>query len=247
MDQRKLALLEALKTGSLERSEVRLYRRGKLPGLFAQRTRFNAEIANEAVKEGMLEVTRVEPVGKTTVEWVRVTQKGLDYLLQSESPARVLEGLREALAVNQQGVPIWADRMYARIDELVKSFSAEVDGMRRQLDAMSQRVTQAIERLEADRAEAPQPTVPWAHETLQYLDQRHEVGLGTRCPLADLFTMLKGKHADMTIKDFHIGLKRLQESKMIALMPSTSNGDAPGPEYALLDGAAVYYYVGRAG
>jgi hypothetical protein len=41
-------------------------------------------------------------------------------------------------------------------------------------------------------------------------------------------------------------LKRLQERQLIALLPSTGNGDAPGPEYALLDGAAVYYYVGRA-
>src|SRR5947208_2088166 len=111
MDRRKLALLEALKTGSLEGGEVRLYRRGKLAGLFAQRTRLSAELANQAVKDGLLEVTRIEPVGKTNVEWVRVTQKGLDFLLESESPARALAELRDVLALNQEGMPRWVAQM----------------------------------------------------------------------------------------------------------------------------------------
>jgi hypothetical protein len=246
MDRRNLALLEALKAGALQGGEMRLYRRGKLPGLFAQRTRLNADIANQAVKDGMLEVMRVEPVGKINVEWVRVTQKGLDYLLERESPARALMELREALAVNQQGLPIWADGMYARIDDLVRTFGTEVEAMRQQLQQLSLRVEAAIERLEAERARAPAPTVPWAQETLQYLDERRHVGLGTRCPLADLFGMLKTKHDDFSIKDFHAGLKRLREGNLIALLPSNGNGDTPGPEFALLDGAAVYYYAAPA-
>ena len=32
------------------------------------------------------------------------------------------------------------------------------------------------------------------------------------------------------------GLRRLHEGKVLALLPSTGNGDAPGPEYALLEG-----------
>src|SRR5437867_11777917 len=93
MDQGKQALLAALKIGAQEGAEMRLYRRGKLPGLFAQRTRLNADVAHLAVEQKLLEVTRVETEGKTTIEWVRVTPQGLEFLLDSESPARALDGL----------------------------------------------------------------------------------------------------------------------------------------------------------
>jgi len=78
------------------------------------------------------------------------------------------------------------------------------------------------------------------------LERRRQVGLGTRCSLADLFTALRVDHAELTIKSFHAGLKQLHHAKAIALFPGAGNGDAPGPEYALLDDANVYYYVARA-
>lgn len=243
MDRHRLALLEALKAGSLERGEARLYRRGKLPGLFGQRTRLNAEIADQAVKDGLLEIARIETVGKTTVEWVRVTPKGLNFLLEIESPARALEELRESLALNKEGLPAWAAQMQARIDELAANFHTEIALMRDRLEQLSQRAVSAIERLEAAKAAPTPAVVPWAGETLDFLERRRQVGLGKRCPLADLFAALKERLAELTIKEFHAGLKRLHEAKTIALWPSTGNGDAPGPEYALLDGAALYYYL----
>jgi hypothetical protein len=83
MDARKFALLEALKVAARDRAEVRLYRRGQLPGLFAQRTRSNAEIAKWAIADELLEITRVETLGKTSIEWVKLTQKGYDFLLNT--------------------------------------------------------------------------------------------------------------------------------------------------------------------
>ena len=245
MDQRKLALLEALKVGAQENGETRLYRRGKLPGLFAQRTRLSSEIASQAVADGLLEMTRVETVGKASVEWVRVTPKGLEFLLDSESPVRALEELRDALTVNQQGLPIWATQARERIDDLAKQFTAEVAAMRERLEQMARQVTEALTRIETKK-KAVAPAVPWGAETLDYLERRRQVGLGTRCPLADLFTSLKDKHIELTIKEFHTGLKHLQLASAIELLPSTGNGDTPGPEYALLDGPAVYYYVAQA-
>ena len=243
MDQRKLALLEALKIGSLEGGETRLYRRGKLPGLFAQRTRANGELANQAVADGLIEVTRVETVGKTSIEWVRVTPTGLNYLLESESPTRALQELRDALAANQDGLPAWAAQMRERVDTLADQFTTEVAAMRGRLDQMAVQVEAAIARIDLAKKDAAPPGVPWGQETLEYLDRRTQVGLGTRCSLADLFTSLKQKYAQMSITEFHTGLKHLQLGNAITLLPSTGNGDTPSPEYALLDGASVYYYV----
>ena len=244
MDPRKSALLEALKIGSLEGGETRLYRRGKLPGLFAQRTRLAAEVASQAVADGLLEMTRVETVGKTAIEWVRVTPAGMDYLLDAESPVRALEELRDALAVNEQSVPLWAARMQARVDELSQQIATEVAGMRAQLEAMSRRVAQTMDRMEQQREQiAQETTVPWGADTLALLDRRRQVGLGARCPLADLFTALREKYPQLTIKEFHAGLADLRRGNAITLLPSSGNGDTPGPEYALLDGASVYYYL----
>jgi hypothetical protein len=245
MDQRKRMLLDALKVGAAQPGEQRLYRRGKLPGLFAQRTSANAEIADAAVKDGLLEVTRVEMAGKTTIEWVRVTQKGQQFLVDGESPIRALEELRETLAVHQQGLPAWAAQMNGRIDEMSRSFSGEIEAMRQRLDQLTRNVEAAIARIEAVRAEADLPETPWGPEALDVLERRKQVGLGTRCPLADLFAALKEKNGELTVKEFHAGLRRLQDRRLISLLPGVNGSDAPGPEYALLDGAAVYYYASR--
>jgi hypothetical protein len=244
MDQRQRMLLDALKLGAAQPDEQRLYRRGKLPGLF-QRTNANGEIASQAVQDGLLEITRVETAGKATIEWVRVTQKGQQFLVDSESPIRALEELRETLAVHQQGLPTWAGQMNARIDEMSRNFADEIMAMRQRLDQLVGHVEAAIARIEAARADADLPDTPWGPETLDILERRQQVGLGTRCPLADLFVALKENHAELTIKQFHAGLKRLQERSLIALLPGLGNGDAPGPEYALLDGPTVSYYASR--
>lgn len=246
MDQRKLALIEALKIGAQAGGEIPLYRRGKAPGLFAHRTRANADIASQAVADGLLEAARVESVGKTSVEWMRVTRKGFAYLLDSESPARALDELREALSINEQGLPKWAAELRGRIDELSTQVAAEVAAMRERLEQMSRTVAEAIERIEQQRTQGPAAFVPWGHETLEFLGRRRQVGLGTRCPLADLYLALKEHYPELTIKEFHAGLRHLRDSKTIALLPSSSNDDTPGPECALLDGASVYYYVAHA-
>ena len=245
MPERPRILLDALKTGSSQPGEQRLYRKGKLPGLFAQRSDENADVAAQAVQDGLLEVTRIETAGKATTEWVRITPKGLDILAESESPIRALEELRTALTAHQQGLPAWAAQMNARIEQLSHGFIAEIETMRQRLDQLARSVESAIARIESDRAQADLPEAHWGPEALDVLQRRQQVGLGTRCPLADLFAALREKRPELSIKEFHAGLKRMQERRLITLSPGVGNGDTPGAECALLDGAAVYYYVSR--
>jgi hypothetical protein len=136
--------------------------------------------------------------------------------------------------------------MQDRMHDLVREFTAEVQAMRGRLEQMARQVDAAIARIETQKAQTPPPAaVPWGFDASSYLERRQQVGLGTRCPLADLFTNLKERHAELTIREFHTGLKQLQLAKAVALLPSSGPGDNPGPEYALLDGANVYYYVAR--
>src|SRR5262249_31165129 len=69
-------LIAALKAALAEPGEQRLYRSGKLPGLFATRSGANAEAAGRALRDGLLEVVRTETKGKLSVEWVRLTPAG---------------------------------------------------------------------------------------------------------------------------------------------------------------------------
>src|SRR5262245_15348967 len=105
------ALLDALKL-SLSRNEPqRLFRSGKLDGLFGSRAGANAEAANRAIREGLLEIVRSETRGKSSFEWVRLTPGGVAFLHDNESPLRALQDLRDLLSANQSAIPGWMEEM----------------------------------------------------------------------------------------------------------------------------------------
>src|SRR6266508_2714331 len=90
-------LLDALRAGLAQSGEQRLFRSGKLAGLFVNRTGVNGAAAEYALREGLLETVRTETKGKTPVEWVKVTPKGVEFVAERESPVRAMDELRAAL------------------------------------------------------------------------------------------------------------------------------------------------------
>src|SRR5436305_1190934 len=102
------ALKRALDDPAAER---RLYKSGKLDGLFAGRGGAGGQAAARALAEGLLEPVRTETRGKALIEWVRLTPRGVEFLHERESPAAALHGLRDALRANQRAVPLWLDDM----------------------------------------------------------------------------------------------------------------------------------------
>jgi DNA-binding PadR family transcriptional regulator len=244
MDKHKFLLLEALRHGAGQPEGVRLYRSGKLAGLFAGRTREHAAVADQAVRDGLLEIARVETRGKTTVEWVRVTPKGIEYLLQHEAPTRALEDLRETIDAHRRGVPIWVAELREGIEMLQRRLANEVEAIGARLDRLSERALEAIQRLEQAHGSDP-PSLPWAPPALSYLQEREEAGLGARCPLAELFAALKERQVELSLKDFHLGLRRLHERSLVQLLPDDGQGQPPAPEYGLIDANAVYHHVTR--
>src|SRR5687767_8584391 len=118
MDKIQSILLEALREGAAATGELRLYRSGKLPGLFAARTSAHAEAATLGLRDGLLEITRSETKGKTVVEWARVTPKGVQHVLDRESPVRAMEELRDLLKLNEHGLAAWVDELRHKIDDV---------------------------------------------------------------------------------------------------------------------------------
>jgi len=101
MDKVKEALVQALKQSLAEAGEQPLFKSGKLDGLFTSRSGVNAEAAARAVRDGLLEITRTESRGKSTIEWVRLTPRGMEFLHDHESPVQALKDLQAILQVNR--------------------------------------------------------------------------------------------------------------------------------------------------
>src|ERR1051325_4839267 len=137
MDRVTETLLEALRQALAEPAEQRLYRSGKLEGLFPGRTGVNAAAAEQALRDGLLEVARTETKGKTVIEWVRLAPRGVDFLHDHESPVRALQDLRAALAANQQAVPLWLAEMRAGLQALDERLAADAQKWVQRLEALT--------------------------------------------------------------------------------------------------------------
>jgi hypothetical protein len=242
-------LIEALKQALAEPTEQRLYRSGKLPGLFPGRTGAGGDAAAQALREGLLELIRTENRGKTTIEWVKPTPRGVTFLHERESPVRVLQEMLTVLRTNREGVPGWLGEIRQSFQALADRLTEETTRWTNRLEALTARVEEALRRASAA---APQlsdgmaTSVPWGLDALTYLFRRQAGGAAGDCPLPELFRAVSQQHPDLAVKAFHEGLRRLHDRGALRLVPfDRPASELPEPEFALVDGAAVYYGVAR--
>ena len=250
MDKVTEALVAALKEAlAAPPGEHRLYRAGKLAGLFPGRAGANAEAAARAVRDGLLEVVRTEIRGKAEVEWVKPTPKGVNFVHDHESPVMVLRELRAALETAKDGTPAWLAKVGMELQELSGRLTAEVQKYLLRLDSLTQRVDEALRRAEAGGPAMPDGvagTAPWAADLLVYLERRQATGANGHCSLPELFAALREQHAELSLPDFHDGLRRLQDRRALRLFPAADPSQPLAePEYALLDGVQLLYYAAR--
>src|SRR5580700_10009578 len=142
-------LVETLAQALAVPGEHRLYRSGKLDGLFPGRTGTSAEAAARAMREGLLERVRLETKGKTEIEWVRISPAGVEFLHARESPVQALHAMRAVLRANQEAVPLWLDGMRGILTQMDARLTAEADAWRQRLSVLEQRVADSLRRLEA--------------------------------------------------------------------------------------------------
>jgi hypothetical protein len=247
MDRVTEVLVEALRQALADPGEQRLCRSGKLEGLFPGRTGAAGAAAEQALRDGLLEVVRTEVKGKTSIQWVRPTPRGVEFLHQHESPVRALEELRHTLRLNQQAVPVWLQEVRADLHALDERLAADARKWLERLEALSRRVDDTLRRLEEAIPLLPPDLAqshPWAIDALNYIDRRAEHS-PPDCPLPELFAALTSRHADLSISAFHAGLRDLHERRVLRLKPADDFAGLTQPEYALLDGATVLYYACR--
>ncbi len=243
-DRVRETLTEAL-AAAIAGGEHRLFKSGKLDGLFPARSAACAEAAQRALAEGLLERVRVEVRGKTEIEWVRLAPAGVQFLHENESPVRALHELRTALHVGQKALPAWLGDMRAVLGDIGKRLAEDAERWSARLDVLERRVDDALRRLEAAGPLVTPELAnehPWAIDALNYLDRRRSAGAPPECPLPELFAAVSGHHPDLAVLSFHDGLRKMHHRKAVLLRPAA---EMPSPEFALLDGAEVYYLAVR--
>ncbi len=236
--QRNEAILAALRVALRDPAEHRLYQTGKLPGLFASRHGTPADAARFAVAGGLLEVVRTEVRSKQSVEWVRPTPKAVRFVDEHDSPKAVLHDLKAVIGDTRAGVPGWLTDTQTELAALRTAFDDRARELLAHLGALTQRVEAALRRVELSPPGMPESArraVPWGLAALEYLDCRAFAGVPGDCPLAELFRAVRDGFADLTLTDFHDGVRRLHDLRAIRL----TAGSSADTEYALVVGAAV--------
>jgi hypothetical protein len=246
LEKRDAALLDGLRA-ALAGDEHRLYRSGKLDGLFGSKSGPVGEAAALAIREGLLEYARTETRGRFEIEWVRLSARGVEYLYEHDSPKAVLGEMRQMLSAARSGIPLWQDEMLQSLERLASDITGQMARYLEKLDALTKRVDHALRRVEVspDLSASLQSVVPWGVDALAYLDRRAEGGAAGDCPLPELFGAVRAKHPALTVRDFHDGLRRLADNRALRLAPWSAPGAIPQPEYALMADGRLMYHVGR--
>ena len=241
-------ILEALRLALTGSGEHRLYKSGKLDGLFTSRHGSAGEAATEAMRQGYLETVRTEVKGKISIEWVRLTPPGVEFIYRHDSPRAVLEEMRSLMHDARSGVPRWLNGVLGELQTLSKTFGDEMQRYLQRLDVLTQRVQEALRRVDAEVPALTEPMlaiVPWGLEALSYLDHRKLSGKADPCPLPELFSAVRAKFQHLALFDFQKGLKRLADNRAVRLLPYEAKGHMPEPEYAIIDGAHMLYFASR--
>lgn len=226
-------LLDALKIALATPGEHRLFRAGKLAGLFPARSGLSAEASLLALQDGYLETVRTEAKGKLVTEWVRATPKAVGFVHEHDSTRSILRELKDVLNATQTGVPAFLADARAELAALSANFEARAATMLSRLDDLAKRCEAALRRAELNTSAVAEPVarvVPWATAALEYLDQRTSTGLAADCPLPELFHALRDRFPDLTLPAFHDGVKRLHDLRALRLKP----GEMLEPEYAVV-------------
>jgi len=228
-------VLEGLSRAAAEPAGLVLHGNKTRPGLFAA-TSAAKRAAQQCKEAGYLSVVAAETRGKTLREVCAITEAGIAYLLSQVSPKRVLEEFVRVIEARGQ-----------QVEDLVASAQgcqATLDSLRSQVEKVLTQVKQISGVPSVTAAVNGQGS--WRTGTLAYLARWPEAHAHEDCPLPEAYRQARTLASNLTIGQFHDGLRQLHEQGEVYLHPWTGPlYEIPEPAYALLVGHAVVYYASR--
>jgi hypothetical protein len=210
-------LLDALKIALSQAGEHRLFRAGRLNGLFPSKHGESGDAAREALSAGLLDHVRTETRGKFFFEWVKSTAKTAGFVAIHDSPKAILRELNDVLGETRAGVPIWLDQAKTELRTLSNQFESRATAMLSRLDSLTLRIDDALRRADAQLPERMgSQAVRWSELVLKHLDTRRDSG-SAECPLSELFQVIAMSNPELTVTEFIDGIKRLADVKALTL------------------------------
>lgn len=244
-ERRNELLLDGVKAAIATPGEHRLFRFGRLAGLFPSRAGLSADAAGLALKLGLLESVRTEMRGKLVVEWVQATAHAVGYVHEHDSPKSVLRELKDVLQATRDGVPVWMKEAKAEIADISYRFDRRANAILKRLDEVAERVDAVLRRAESRTPAIAEPVgrvIPWAVDALEYLDHRVEGGAAGTCPLPELFHAMRLKFPSLPLPEFHHGVRRLHDLRALRLAETDMMAE---PEHAVLADGKLMYAASR--
>jgi hypothetical protein len=199
------------------------------PGLFTSNASGKAA-AQEALAAGLVMVKQTITKGKTTIQLVAITEAGTQYLLAANNPRPVLEQVQTRLVTSER--ELQQLQLSLRItQQTIESLKHKVE----QLSALCQRPT-----ISHSWVTAP----AWEEQVARYLHQRQSARPAEDCPLPELYQQARQTLPEMSVGQFHDGLRKLCAERRIALQPWTGPlHELPEPTLALLQGHSLAFYA----
>jgi hypothetical protein len=153
--------------------------------------------------------------------------------------------LKQVLDATRAGVPAWMEEAKAEAAALSAKFEERAAAILAKLNELSASVESALRRAETGGTGVAEPVsrvVPWAIEALEYLDRRATTGASGDCAMPELFHAVRVKFPDLTLPEFHDGLRRLHDVRAVRL---SATDEMDQPEYAMLAAGKLVYRVWR--
>lgn len=226
-------IIDALERAVTEPDGLPLVASKAAPGLFPS-TAAGKKDAEGARLAGYFDVVRRETRGKTAIEFVGLTEKGLAALLEHVQPKPVLAALLAAIERCEKRLDSWVD---------------EVKKNRTSLDGLKTLAEKVLTHLAKPEATLP----PWSRnghshdpkaKIVEILRSWAASGKLGDQPLPDLFEAVRGSSPKLTLGQFHDALRSLHETQTIYLHPWTGPlYELPKPIFSLLVGHEIGYYA----
>lgn len=239
-DKSVALMVEGLSRAATAPQGVPLFGQRKTPGLFA-RTAAAQTAARRCLDTGYLQVVGVETKGKSAFDLCTITEKGVSFLLRQTSPQSVLESLSHAITAQGAASP----QLVAEVQSCQETYAT----LEQQLGHLVTHLHQpaatngAVPHLNGNGK--PQANVDWRGFVVPFLREWESKRPHQDCPLPELYRHLCHHAPDLTIGQFHDGLRQMFAAGQVRLYPWTGPlHELPEPALALLVGHAVAFYVG---